>query len=59
MVPFRALLPIETVRHFIVMVPFHALQSIETVALEYSRINTSLPAEVSLQSPAAPASGSP
>ena len=37
--------------HFIVMVPCQALQSICTVALEKSRVKTSLPAEVSLHSP--------
>ena len=33
------------------MVPCQALQSICTVALEKSRVKTSLPAEVSLHSP--------
>ena len=37
--------------HFIVMVPCQAWQSICTVALEKSRVKTSLPAEVSLHNP--------
>ena len=45
--------------HFIVMLPFHRLQSICTVAFENSLLKTSLPAAVSLHSPAAPAAGSP
>ena len=45
--------------HFIVTVPFQALQSMRTVAFEYSRVKTSLPAAVSVHSPAAPTAGSP